>query len=158
VNSREIVAAVYEAFARRDVAGVLARFHPDVEFRLAEGHPYSPDGAAWTGHDEVTRRFFARAAGEWEGLAITPGRWHAAGDTVVLECRYGGVYRTTGRRLDAQACHVWTVRDGRVRRFQQYIDTARLRAVMDAGPASAGVAAAAQAELPPSTMSVVPVT
>ena len=38
----------------------------------------------------------------------------------------------TGRSLDAQACHVWTLSNGKVTRFQQYVDTAQLFDVMGA--------------------------
>ena len=134
MSNRQVVTEVYEAFARGDVPSVLARFRPDVEWRLAESHPYAPDGKPWVGPDEIARRFFMRAGGEWERFAIAPERWHEAGETVVVECRYHGVYRPTGRTLDAQVCHVWTLREGKVQRFQQYADTARLSAVMGALP------------------------
>jgi hypothetical protein len=35
----------------------------------------------------------------------------------------------TGKKLDAQACHVWKIRDGKVASFQQYVDTAQLQGV-----------------------------
>jgi uncharacterized protein len=130
VSNRQVVSEIYQAFGHGDVAGVLARFHADAEWRLAESHPYAPDGEAWIGPEEINRKFFMRAGGEWEGFTLTPERWHDAGETVVLECRYTGIYRHTGKRLDAQACHVWTVRDGKIQRFQQYIDTAHVRDVM----------------------------
>ncbi|HWC02601.1 MAG TPA: nuclear transport factor 2 family protein [Methylomirabilota bacterium] len=79
-----------------------------------------------------TEVLHARPGSEWEGFSLAPGRWHDAGETVVLECRYAGTYRLTGKRLDAQACHVWTVRDGKIQRFQQYINTVHLRDVMGA--------------------------
>ena len=128
----ELVRHVYERFAQGDVASVLAAFDPGIEWRLAEGHPYSPDGAAWTGPAAVARNFFARAGGEWDGFAIAPAALHDAGDIVIVECRYRGVYRATGRRLDAQVCHLWAVRAGKIARFQQYVDTAQLRRVMGA--------------------------
>jgi uncharacterized protein len=130
VGNRLVVNEIYQAFRQGDLPAVLSRFHADAEWRLAEGHPYAANGEAWIGPEEIRRRFFMRAGGEWEGFTIAPRRWHDAGDTVVLECRYAGIYRPTGRRLDAQACHVWAVRDGKIQRFQQYIDTAQVRAVM----------------------------
>jgi uncharacterized protein len=130
MTSVEIVTNVYEAFARGDVPRVLASFSGDGEWRLAEGHPYAPDGQAWIGSDAIRQRFFMRAGGEWDGFKIVPRTVHDAGDSVVVEARYTGVYRPTGRRLDAQVCHVWTLRGGKVASFQQYVDTAQLQAVM----------------------------
>src|SRR5262249_50937678 len=49
---------------------------------------------------------------------------------VVVECRYTGVYKPTGRALDIQVCHIWKLTGSRVVSFHQYIDTARLQAVM----------------------------
>jgi len=34
--------------------------------------------------------------------------------------------------MDAQVCHIWEVGDGKVTRFQQYVDTAKLQDVMGA--------------------------
>lgn len=128
----EVVRHVYERFGQGDVAAVLAAFDPRIEWRLAAGHPYAPDGAAWTGPAAVARNFFARAGGDWEGFAITPAAFHEAREAVVVECRYRGVYKATGKRLDAQVCHVWGVRAGKITRFQQYINTAQLQDVMGA--------------------------
>jgi len=132
MRSIQVVRHVYERFGQGDVAAVLAAFDPGIEWRLAEGHPYSPDGAAWSGPAAVARNFFARAGSDWDGFTIAPAAMHEAGDTVVVECRYRGIYKATGKRLDAQVCHVWGVRAGKVTRFQQYIDTAQLQDVMGA--------------------------
>ena len=34
--------------------------------------------------------------------------------------------------MDTQVCHVWDFEDGKLTRFQQYVDTAKLRDVMGA--------------------------
>jgi uncharacterized protein len=44
--------------------------------------------------------------------------------------RHSGTHNGTGKPLDAQVCHVWTLNDGRITRFQQYVDTAKLNDVM----------------------------
>lgn len=132
MGNMDVVKHVYEAFGRRDIPGVVATFDPDIEFRLAEGHPYAPAGKAWVGPDAITRNFFMRAGGEWDGFTISAREFHAAGDTVVVECRYTGAYKATGKRIDAQVCHVWKLRNGKVTSFQQYIDTAQLQEVMGA--------------------------
>ena len=52
----------------------------------------------------------------------------------VIEARYTGVFKTTGRALDVQVCHLLQIRDGRITHFQQYVDTATLRSVMGFTP------------------------
>jgi ketosteroid isomerase-like protein len=44
-----------------------------------------------------------------------------------------GTFKATGKSMDAQVCHVWDVKDGKLTRFQQYVDTAKLRDVTRAG-------------------------
>jgi ketosteroid isomerase-like protein len=128
-----VISAVYDAFRRGDVPGVLEQLDPEVEWRLAEGHPYSPAGDAWVGPSAVSEKFFARAGADWDDFGVAVRQCHDAGHVVVAEVRYSGRFVPTGRRLDAQGCHVWTVRGGKVAKFQQYIDTNRLRAVMHDG-------------------------
>src|SRR5262245_2415143 len=122
----EIVKQCYERFKRGDAAGLLAMFDPNVEFRLAEGHPYRIDGKPWIGGQEITQNFFMRAGNEWEDWDAVIGDILETNDGVVVECRYTGVYKPTGRGLDVQACHIWRFKNGKVTSFHQYIDTARL--------------------------------
>jgi len=129
----QILQDVYEAAANDDIESVLAAFAPDIEWREADGHPYQPDGKPWIGVDAVRENLFDNLDSEWDGFTVSPHEFHDAGDTVVVECRYTGVHNTTGKRLDAQACHVWRLRNGKVTGFQQYVDTAQLFDAMGAG-------------------------
>jgi uncharacterized protein len=129
----QILEDVYEAAAHDDIESVLAAFASDIEWREADGHPYQPDGKPWVGVDAVRENLFDNLDSEWDGFTVSPHEFHDAGDTVVVECRYTGVHNTTGKRLDAQACHVWRLRDGKVTGFQQYVDTAQLFDAMGAG-------------------------
>lgn len=126
----QIPRVIYDAFRRGQVEEILAQLDPAVEWRLAEGHPYSPAGEAWVGHAEVVDRFFARAGAEWDEFAVALTGYHEVGDTVVVEVRYSGTCKATGRELDAQGCHLWKLRNGKVAAFQQYVDTSQLRTVM----------------------------
>ena len=69
---------------------------------------------------------------EWGGFAVHSTSFHGAGDTVIVEARYSGTYKATGKSIDAQVCHVWDVKDGKVTRFQQYVDTAKIQDAMGA--------------------------
>ena len=121
---------IYDAFGRGDIPTVLAAFHPDIEWREAEGNPYQPDGAAWQGPDAVLEKLFKRIGAEWEGFTVTVLTLHDAGDFVVMEGRYTGTYKPTNKSVDAQVCHVLRFRAGRLASFQQYVDTAQLQAVI----------------------------
>ena len=68
----------------------------------------------------------------WDGFSVHPNSFHDAGHSVIVEARYSGKYKATGKSMDTQVCHVWDVKDGKVTRFQQYVDTAKLQDVMKA--------------------------
>lgn len=91
-----------------------------------------PSGEAWVGPDAVLNNLFMKLGGEWDGFSVHPKSFHDAGDSVIVEARYSGMYKATGKRLDAQVCHVWDVKNGKLTRFQQYLDTAKFQDVMGA--------------------------
>ena len=65
----------------------------------------------------------ARIAQDIDGFGIDVRRIVAAGDTVLVEARYKGTAKATGKAIDAQVAHVWDLREGEAVRFQQYTDT-----------------------------------
>ena len=125
----EVMKALYEAFGRGDVPTVINAMDDGIEWHQAESNPSYP-GHAFIGPQQVLEGVFARLA-EFEDLRIEPHRFIDAGDTVVVQARYrASSHQATGKPLDVQGAHVWDLRDGKVVRFQQYIDTRRLSDVM----------------------------
>jgi ketosteroid isomerase-like protein len=129
-----LVRDAYDAFATGRLADVVGSFAPNIEWRLAEHHPYAPASGRWTTPDDVARGLFDRVALEWQDFRCVPTRISDAGDRVVVEGRYRARYLPTGLDEDAEFCHLWTLHDGRITSFQQYVDTAQVRAVMGAPP------------------------
>ena len=123
---------LYDAFGRGDVPTVLGTMSPDIHWHQAESNPYMPSGEAWVGPDAVLNNLFMRLGEEWDGFSVHPKSFHDAGHSVIVEVRYSWRYKATGKSMDTQACHVWDVKDGKVTRFQQYVDTAKVQDVMGA--------------------------
>ena len=121
---------LYEAFGRGDIPTVLGTMSPDIRWYQAEGNPYMPSGEAFVGPDAVLNKLFMKLGAEWDGFTVHPKSFHGAGDSVIVEARYSGTYKATGKSIDAQVCHVWDVKDGKVTRFQQYVDTAKIQDAM----------------------------
>ncbi len=118
-----LVKGAYEAFARGDVPAVLALMDEQIEWYEAEGNPFYP-GHAWIGPQQVVDEVFTRLPKAFEGFEVHPDRFLGDGDTVVVQGRYGATKAyATGRPVDIQMAHVWDLRDGKVVRFQQYVDT-----------------------------------
>ncbi len=61
-----------------------------------------------------------------------PEEFVASGDTVVVVVRYTGTGKVTGKALDVPAVHVWEIRDGKLARFRQFIDTVQFAEVVPA--------------------------
>ncbi len=76
---------------------------------------------------------FQKIGEDWTEFTVRPAAFHDAGAVVTVEGRYVAEHRS-GDSLDSQFCHIWTLRDGKVVRFQQYTDTAQFEAVMGPGP------------------------
>ena len=125
---------LYDSFGRGDIPAVLGAMNSDIHWHQAEGNPYRPSGEPWVGPDAVLNNLFMRLGAEWDGFTVHPGSFHDAGTSVIVEARYRGTYKPTGKSMDAQVCHVWDVKDGKVTRFQQYLDTAKVQDVMSARP------------------------
>ena len=127
-----IVEQMYADFGAGDVPAVLARLDDGIEWYEAEGNPYWK-GAPAVGPGQVVEQVLAPIPQDFDGFAIRVGRIVGLGDTVLVEARYAATGKSTGRTLDAQVAHVWDLRDGKVVRFQQYVDTAQLRQVLGVG-------------------------
>ena len=130
MSNLDIVKNTYETFGRGDIQGVLALMDSEMEWCEAEGNPYMPSGEPWVGPDEILNNLFMKLGAEWDPFIVQPQTYHDAGDTIIVEGRYRGTYKKTGKSMDIQVCHIWEVRDGKLTKFQQYINTSELQNVM----------------------------
>jgi len=130
MDNVKVMKDLYESFGRGDMPSVLGAMSPGIKWHQAEGNPYQPSGAPWVGPDAIVNNLFMKLGSEWDGFAVHPKAFYGAGDTVVVEGRYTGAYKPTGRSIDAQFCHIWDVKDGKVTRLQQYTDTAQMQGAM----------------------------
>ena len=121
-----VVQDAYAAFGRGDIDAAVEAMHPDIQWHEAEHSLwYEPGG--YHGPEDILANVFARIPIDFDQFEVEPNAFHDAGDTVIVEGRYRG--RTTGgaNQLDAQVCHVWRIRDGKLAAFQQYTDTWQFR-------------------------------
>lgn len=121
-NVLELAQALYDAFARGDIAYVLGALDPQVEWNEAENFLYA-DGNPYIGPQAVLVGVFARLGDEWDGFSVVPERMLTQDDTVACFGRYKGTNKSTGAAVNAQFVHVFTFRDGKAVKFQQYTDT-----------------------------------
>ena len=130
MSAVDVIAGLYDAFGRGDIPAVLGAMDQEIHWYEAENNPYRPDGEPCVGPEAVLNDLFMKLPEDWDDFAVRPHTFHAAGNVVVVEARYGGTHRATGRPLDTQVCHIWTLQDGKVTKFQQYLDTVGFQAAM----------------------------
>ena len=123
----ELVKGVYGAFARGDVSAVLSAFADDIEWYEAEGMPY---GGLHRGGEAVAQKVIGPITEDVDGFAVTPEELIASAATVAAVVRYAGTGKATGTTLDLPAVHVWDIRDGKLARFRQFIDTVKYAEVV----------------------------
>ena len=119
----DVVRRLYEAFAADDTVAVLDTLDPAVEWIEAEGYIY---GGTYRGHDAVVDGVLARDRLEWDGFTAEPELIISEGDQVVTRGWYNGTYKATNKAFRARFVHWYTVRDDKVVRFEQVVDSVKV--------------------------------
>jgi uncharacterized protein len=123
------VQRMYEAFKTRDASVFQEVFAPDIKISQS---PQVPWGGEYEGHDGAFT-FLLKLVEHIESQVTTDAMF-AAGDHVVQTGRTRGRVLANGATFDVPEVHVWELRDGKVVRFQVYIDTpAMLEALRSGG-------------------------
>lgn len=118
MDSIATVNEAYEAFGRGDIASVLAILADDVKW----SSPLTlPHGGQFTGKAGVGE-FFQGIGELWTGLHLEiDGIAALSADTVVGVVRASGELRSGGA-AGYGAAHVFTLANGKVVGFQEYVD------------------------------------
>jgi uncharacterized protein len=123
LSNLEIVKDLYKAFHAGDQKRIREIFDPNIIWVQNEGFP---GGGVHTGIEAVFSNVFGKFAREWEVWRTEPRRWLDAGEDVIVLGEYHGTHETTGKSMKAAFAHVYSLRDGRVIRFEQYTDTVKV--------------------------------
>ncbi len=118
-----VIDALYKAFAEGDIPAVRARLDANVVWNEAENYPYA-DNNPYIGPDAVLNGVFGRIGAEWEYWNLTGIQLHeVASGKVLATLRYEAKHKKTGKVIDAQTAHLFTLKGGKVIAFQQFTDT-----------------------------------
>jgi ketosteroid isomerase-like protein len=126
MNNIELMKQGYQNFADGNVEAVLAIFHPEIEWNQCTGFPFTKGDGRYIGPDSVAKNIFAEIPEHYEGFNIDIQDLFEGGDKVVMVGYYKGIWKPTGKEFKANATHVWTVKDGKLTRFFQAVDTAEI--------------------------------
>ena len=118
----EVVKRAYENFKAGDIGALLGQMSEDVDWRLPEiqGAPFA---GARKGRGQVSE-FFSSLADSQDVLSFEPREFVAQGDKVVALGSYRWRVKKNGREYGGEWAHVFTVRDGKITSFHEYMDSA----------------------------------
>ena len=121
-ENTELVQQGYQHFQNGDIQGLLGLLSEDVEWTQfeIEGVPFS---GTRRGPERVSE-FFSQVFDTEDPLHFEPREFVAQDDKVVALGHYAWRVKSTGREYESDFVHVFTVRDGKVAKYQEFMDTA----------------------------------
>jgi hypothetical protein len=119
-----LIRTVYAAFRRGDIEAILEHLSPNVEWTL-NGPAVIPYSGRKVGPSQV-RKFFEAIANTQAHQTLTIDEYIAQGAHVATVGRYTAVVKATGKRIDGAVAHVFTIRNGKITRFLDFVDTAQM--------------------------------
>lgn len=118
-----LVQDLYAAYGKGDIATLLAAMTPDIDWHSGGRATDYPGFGPRKGIEQV-REFFGIAAENNEYSHFTPREFYACGDKVFVLGDYAITLRKTGRAMTSDWAHIFTIRDGKVSAFREFLDTA----------------------------------
>jgi uncharacterized protein len=127
-TNTQIVQQAYASFGRGDIAGVLATLADDVDWQSVYGAaPYVPTSGRRQGKAAVTD-FFTALPKAIAFDKFEPREFIAQGDKVAVIGHYEGTAVPTGRKVQSDWVMVFTLKNGKVVQFREYVDSAAINA------------------------------
>ena len=126
MDNVELVKEGYKLFAKGDIEAVSALFHPEIEWNGSQGFPYLDGDGIFIGPSAIAQNVFAKIPQHYDGFHIDIKELFGSGDKVVMVGQYKGVYKATGKEFNANATHVWTIKDGKATKYFQAADSAEM--------------------------------
>ncbi len=124
-QNKAIIDGLYKAFAVGDIPTVLGSMDSKIVWNEAESNAYA-DGNPYIGPEAVLNGVFGRIMQEHEYFNLEDIELHEMlNDKVLATLRYDAKHKN-GNSYNAQVAHFWTLKDGKVVAFQQYVDTKKL--------------------------------
>lgn len=123
----DVVRRQYLASAAGNLAALRATLAPDVEWTEMAGFPLA---GTYRTPESVITEVMKGLARDWDDWTAHDDRYVVDGENVVVLARYTARHRSTGKALAVRVAHHFVVRAGLIVRFEQFVDTALVRAAM----------------------------
>jgi ketosteroid isomerase-like protein len=110
--------AAYAAFGRGDIAAVLDLLADDVEWSSPRTIPH---GGEFRGKTAVGG-FFQSIGANWQSLSLDIEAVGEIGSDLVVGVLRAEGPRSSGERQSYGATHVFTIHNGKITKFREYVD------------------------------------
>jgi len=121
-GNQAVVKKIYADFATGNMDGFTTALAPDVIWNEAENNAYAV-GNPYIGVDAVMSGVMSHTMQDWTSFKVTPESYMVDGDRVAMFGRYEATSAATGKTMNPQVVHRWTLKDGKIVGFQQHLDT-----------------------------------
>ncbi|WP_211588595.1 nuclear transport factor 2 family protein [Allorhizocola rhizosphaerae] len=126
----DVVRRQYLASATGNLEALRATLAPDVEWTEMAGFPLAGTYRTPAG---VTANVMEKLAAEWDDWTAHDDTYIADGENVAVLARYTATNKATGKAISVRVAHHFVVRGGQIVRFEQFVDTAKVREAMPSG-------------------------
>ncbi len=123
MNNLDIIKTLYQAFENGEIETILDILDPNVEWHESEKLPY---GGTFIGRDAVFAGVFEKIGDQWDNFQAHVEEFIDGGDRIITLGFDRGTYKATGKSMEAPTASIWTLKNGKVIKFVQYIDTMKV--------------------------------
>ncbi|RKS53933.1 hypothetical protein BC962_2200 [Gillisia mitskevichiae] len=125
-NNKAVINSLYEAFSIGDIPAALSTMDPEIVWNEAEGNSYA-SGNPYIGPEAVLNGVFAKIGADHEYFKLNDIELHEMSNNKVLATlRYNAKIKDNAATYDAQVAHLFTLKDGKIISFQQFVDTKKI--------------------------------
>lgn len=120
-QNKALIEKTYQDFKKGDLQSYLTAFAENVEWQLPETGDI-PYAGIHTGRKQF-EQFLSKLLESQEILEYQPQEFISKGNKVIVMGKFLGRTTDTGKEFDLNWIHIYTVRDGKIIGFREYMDT-----------------------------------
>jgi ketosteroid isomerase-like protein len=118
-----LIQNLYAAFGRGDIATIISAMTPDVEWETVGRPADFPTLGRRRGQVGV-QRFFELVAQHFDFSEFSPKEFFATDNVVFVLGHYAMTVKKTEGKAESDWIHIFTIADGKVAKFREFLDTA----------------------------------
>lgn len=127
MSNLEIVEKLNEFIKNKELNKIRPLFHKNIKWNQMKGFPNSGE---YVGAEEIFQHIFKEFDENWSNWEINVKEVIEAKDNIIEIGVYKGIYKESGKQLQADFIHRYSIKNGMISHFKQYTDTGLFFKVM----------------------------